>query len=87
MKAYFAHSMKSYNTRDEQNCITYLEKLGHDVINPRDFTLPTNHASHNGMAIMRYCLQKLKQCDIIICREYKGKVGKGVFDEICCAKK
>ena len=83
MKAYFAHSIRSYNTNDEQKCVTHLKHLGYTIVNPKDFSL--THI-YSGRGKMNYCLKQLRQCDIVICREYKHRIGKGVFEEISVAQ-
>lgn len=73
-KVYYAHSMKIYGTPREINEFNYLKMRFRNIINPSIDIVPSR-----GME--RY-LKAVDKCSIIVCSEYQGHIGKGVFEEI-----
>lgn len=72
MKVYYAHHMKKYHTKREERELRYLVCKGYNVVNPRDIEFSS----------MLGYLNLVSNCKLLICSEFKGNIGKGVFLEI-----
>ena len=73
-KTYYAHSMHLYSTDTEKSERQALEKMGFNIICPsRDLKLGNDMDAY---------LRIVKQCKRLICSEYSGFIGKGVYLEI-----
>lgn len=73
---YFAHSMRIYNTPEEQQV---LEFIG-DIYGRREVVCPNNDMGELG-SITPY-LQRIEKCKEVIVREYKGFLGRGAYKEV-----
>jgi hypothetical protein len=71
---YFAHNMVTYNTKQEKEAHDFLGTMFRFVLCPnRDMDL--------GDDMRKYC-KLVKKCQMVVCIEYKGHIGKGVYTEI-----
>lgn len=74
---YYAHSLFIYNTSREIRELLFLKKTFDKIINP------------NGDIVwrgsMRPYLEAVRKSAVLVCSEYKGCVGRGVFDEVMTA--
>jgi hypothetical protein len=80
---YYAHSMKIYDTNQEQNEYSLI----HSQFPLYKIFCPNNNAPiswHNltSKDVMTECLQKVKKSKIVIASEYQNHIGKGVFSEV-----
>jgi len=73
MKIYYAHSKAIYGTQREKEELCFL-KLVFDVVDPN------NDMGERGN--IKYYLEAINKCDLVICSEYQDFIGKGVFQEI-----
>lgn len=71
--AYYAHSMKKYNTPEEEVEVGAIIRCGYYPVNPK-------HIIWRGT--MRDYFDCIDLCKVLIATEYKKHVGKGVYDEI-----
>lgn len=76
-RVYYAHSKIIYNTSREQKELIYLRKKYRNVI------CPNNDLGELGS--IRPYLECVSKCDVVVCSEYKGYIGRGVCSEICKA--
>jgi len=74
-KIYYAHSMRIYDTTREDKEYQFLSQLG-VVDNPNDGL---------GKRRIEDFLKRVLHCDQIICSEYKGYIGRGVYEELTVA--
>lgn len=72
--AYYAHSMRLYNSRTEKSVLRHLRRLYPKVINPNELG--------NFGSIQPYLSIIIHIADVVVCSEYQGYVGKGVFEEV-----
>ena len=72
--AYYSHSMRIYNTEREAEELDTIEELYGDVINPNGDITWRGSMEPYFKAVRRSC--------ILIFSQYKGYIGRGVFDEI-----
>ena len=71
---YYAHSMQIYNTDQEIIERGLISSLGYNVLCPnRDLSLGDD---------MNKYLRIVQRCKNVICSEYSGFIGKGVFLEL-----
>ena len=75
--AYYAHSMKKYNTPEEDKEIETIISLGFYPVNPKYLTW---------VGTMQTYFNCVDTCKALIASEYKDHVGKGVYDEIQYAR-
>ncbi len=74
MGIYYAHSKKIYGTDQEREELAFLESIFDDVVCPnRDM---------GELGVMEPYLQKVDECRIVVCSEFKGHVGNGVASEV-----
>jgi hypothetical protein len=73
---YYAHSKKIYDTPREKEEMTFIAQEFPDtaIINPN------TDIGERG-SIKPY-LKAVADCDIVVCSEFAGHVGKGVYDEV-----
>jgi len=73
-KTYYAHSMHIYGTDREIMERAFIESMGFEVVCPnRDLNLGNDMDAY---------LRIVRQCKRIICSEYSGYIGRGVYLEI-----
>jgi hypothetical protein len=73
-KAYFSHSKMKYNTLEETEELNFIKKhFGGEVICPNN-----NLASIGGI---ENNFKTINSCDCLYATEYKGLIGRGVYDE------
>jgi len=71
---YYAHSMQIYNTDREIAERGFLEQLGFNILCPnRDLSLGNDMDAY---------LRIVARCKNVVCSEYAGFVGKGVYLEL-----
>jgi len=74
---YYAHSKKIYNTSREKMERSYIEKRFKAVCCPnRDM---------GELGSMNPYIDKVKGCHAVVCTEFQGHIGKGVYEEITAA--
>lgn len=73
---YYSHSKRTYDTKEEEKALAFLETISDKVINPKDYTFKT----------MEEYVELLKTSDVVVVTEFEGHIGKGVFEEIAAAK-
>ena len=78
--AYFAHSKKKYNTSEEAEELAFIKKHFDGKV-----ICPYNDLGELG-DIERY-LEFIKSVDCVYVTEYRGYIGRGVFDECTFALK
>ncbi len=79
-KAYYAHSMRKYNSSEEAEEIAFIQKhFKGEVI------CPNVNLGELGN-IERY-LEVIKSVDCVYATEFRGYIGRGVFDECSFALK
>ena len=79
-KAYYAHSMRKYNSSEEAEEIAFIQKhFKGEVI------CPNVNLGELGN-IERY-LEVIKSVDCVYATEFRGYIGRGVFDECTFALK
>lgn len=82
MKAYYAHSMHLYGSKQEERDISTIQSLGFTVVNPADQI----HQAR-GASAMTYFRQLVRTCQVLIFRALPdGKIGSGVAAEIAQAR-
>lgn len=83
-KVYYAHSIRIYNTKREKMELRYLKRFftAVAIFNPN-----RNWGTHDGAAIMKRCLDKVKESSILTFSLWEGLIGRGVHDEIMQAFK
>lgn len=78
---YYAHSMRIYNSEREKEELRFLRSIFRKVICPnhdmKNLPSPTNDTE----AMLPY-LKKVDKCDGVVCSEFNGYIGKGVYEEI-----
>ena len=79
MNLYYAHSKKIYNTEVEEDEYSKIRKRFPDA----HIVCPNRDVGEKG-SINPY-LQVVKQCDVVVCSEFKKLVGKGVATEVTTA--
>ena len=73
-KAYYAHSMRKYNSSEEAEEIAFIQKhFKGEVICPN-----VNLGELGGI---EHYLEVIKSVDCVYATEFRGYVGRGVFDE------
>jgi len=76
---YYAHSMQIYNTAREKAERGLLEHLGYKIVCPnKDVSLGDD---------MNAYLKLVAKCKNVVCSEYSGFIGKGVYLELKWALK
>lgn len=80
MKIYYAHHLWKYGTEVEAWELDLIRQRfpGCEIINP-------NGAIEQGRPsedIMADCLQKVRECDVLVFSTLSGVIGKGVFHEL-----
>lgn len=89
MKAYYAHSIAIYGSKQEKRDIHLIERLGMDVLNPN---LPKHEKAYQdhikvGLDGMSYFLDLVDKCDLVIFRANPdGSIPAGVMKEISYAE-
>lgn len=73
MNIYYAHSKLIYNTKREQQELRFLKRKFKDCK-----IVYANNISEL-ISLAEY-LKLVQECEIVICSEFKGHVGKGVFE-------
>ncbi len=76
MKVYYAHSIKIYDTEVEEEEYSFLREKYENVFNPNT---EIEYKKEEGM---RPYLDVVITSDLIICSEFEGYIGKGVFREV-----
>ena len=76
MKVYYAHSKKIYGTEIEEKEYNFLRERYENVFNPNT---EIEYKKEEGM---RPYLDAVKASDLVICSEFEGYIGKGVFREV-----
>jgi hypothetical protein len=74
MKTYYSHSLQLYNTEREQRELEYLRTLG-DIENP-------NNGSKQSMT---FFYSRIIRSDQVVCSEFQGHIGRGVYEELTIA--
>lgn len=77
MKVYYSHSKKTYGTAVEAVARKGLEGALGEVL------CPNRDIGEKG-ALQPY-LDAIDYCDAVVCTEYMGHIGRGVYDEVCHA--
>jgi hypothetical protein len=75
MKIYYAHSMRIYDTPREADEVEFLSKIG-TVDNPNDGL---------GKRPMEEYLKRVMHSERVVCSEYEGHIGRGVYEELTAA--
>ena len=73
-KIYYAHSMRIYNTKQEEKELKFLNNKFDNVINP-----------NGGMSASRSMdpyLREVDSCAGVVCSEFEKHIGRGVYEEI-----
>lgn len=89
MKAYYAHSIALYGSRQEELDISNLETLGFEVVNPNS---PKNDRIYKnrvkkGLDGMAHFLDLVSDCDLLAFRANPdGSINAGIMKEIEEAK-
>jgi len=73
MDAYYAHSIKIYDTQQEENELRKISSIVKNIVNPK-------HIRWTGS--MEPYFKAVKNSDLVFATEYKSFIGKGVFDEV-----
>lgn len=82
-KAYYAHSMHLYDTKQEARDILLLGQLGFDVVNPNSEEIQKGLEAYDGPINMMYFEDVVIDCDLLAFRALPGgKIGSGVAQEI-----
>lgn len=76
MKVYYAHSKKIYDTEIEEKEYNFLREKYEIVYNPNT---EIEYEREEGM---KPYLDAVKTSDLVICSEFEGYIGKGVFREV-----
>ena len=72
--AYFAHSKKKYNTAEEAEELAFIQKhFRGDVICP--------NVNLGELGDIEHYLEIIQSVDCIYATEFRGYIGRGVFDE------
>jgi hypothetical protein len=80
LKAYYAHSMRKYNLFVEAEEMAFIQKhFKGEVI------CPNLHLGELGS--IEHYLEVIKSVDCVYATEYRGYIGRGVFDECSFALK
>jgi len=87
-KLYYAHSMRTYDTPKEKRETEILEACfpKYYIFCPNKKS-PVKWQSLRGNEVMQECFKRVKKSRVIVATEYKGTVGKGVFEEVKLALK
>ena len=79
-KAYYAHSMRKYNSSEEAEEIAFIQKhFKGEVICP--------NVNLGELGDIEHYLEVIKSVDCVYATEFRGYVGRGVFDECTFALK
>jgi len=78
-KVYYSHSMKTYDQEQEKIELNFLQNKFERIFNPN------KEINYNPKKGLKPYLNVVKKSDILVCSEYKGYIGKGVFREISTA--
>ena len=78
-KVYYAHSKRIFGTEREKLELQQIkwQFIGYKIINPSELPLTGAEADK-----MKTCFNIIGNMDVIVFSEYKGHVGRGVYDEI-----
>ena len=76
---YYAHSKQIYNTEREHREIKYINKKFGKIINP--------NTDIGEMGNIEPYLIAISNSKGVVCSEYKGHIGRGVYEEILYAIK
>jgi hypothetical protein len=80
---YYVHSLRKYDTIEEQEEIQLMEKKFEAIYNPNN-----SHIKRlRGEAAMKECYRVIRheQVDGLVFSTYKGHIGRGVYEEIYTA--
>jgi hypothetical protein len=79
-KAYYAHSMRKYNSQEEAEEMAFIQKhfMG-EVICP--------NVNLGELGDIKHYLEVIKSVDCVYATEFQGYIGRGVFDECSFALK
>lgn len=75
---YYAHSMQIYDSTSEQLERAFLEQF-------YKVTCPNRDIGERGR--MEPYIQRVATCDIVVCSEVAGHIGRGVYEEVRHAMK
>ena len=79
-KAYYAHSMRKYNSSEEAEEIAFIQKhFKGEIICP--------NVNLGELGDIEHYLEVIKSVDCVYATEFRGYVGRGVFDECTFALK
>jgi hypothetical protein len=79
-KAYYAHSMRKYNSSDETEEMAFIQKhFRGEVICP--------NLNLGELGDIEHYLEVIKSVDCVYATEFRGYIGRGVFDECTFALK
>jgi hypothetical protein len=76
---YYSHSMKTYDQEQEKIELDFLQNKFERVFNPN------KEITYNRKKGLKPYLNAVKKSDIVVCSEFEGHIGKGVFREISIA--
>ncbi len=76
MKVYYAHSLKIYGTEIEEKEYSFLRENYENVFNPNT---EIEYKIEEGM---KPYLDAVLASNLIICSEFEGYIGRGVFREV-----
>lgn len=85
MRIYYSHHSWKFGTKIEiyeEQTISQLSPQC-EIVNPR-LSVPQDLPEKE---LMEQCFQKIDGCDMLVFTSMDGIIGKGVYDEICHAKK
>ena len=78
-KVYYSHSMKTYDKEQEKIELDFLQNKFERIFNPNK---EIKYKSKKGL---KPYLNAVKKSDLVVCSEFEGHIGKGVFREISIA--
>lgn len=79
MKAYYAHCIAIYDTKQEDRDIATLTSLGYEVVNPNSVECSEGYKEKG----MDYFKQFAESCDVVVFRALpNGKIPAGIATEI-----
>jgi len=84
LKAYYAHSVYLYNTKQEERDLDLLRYLGFSIYNPNNEKDGEGYKNYG----MNYFNSLIFNCDILVFRALPdGRIPAGVYNEILTAMK
>lgn len=78
-KVYYSHSMKTYDKEQEKIELDFLQNKFERIFNPN------KEINYNPKKGFKPYLNAVKKSATVVCSEYEGYIGKGVFREISIA--